>query len=99
MAGARWGSKMFAAIPQVPPFRNGIVSIKTRMLFAPSQDTRGGSGKVNTGFDSDAAGLEFKERVRSNQARLTAGLKAQYDFIVCGAGRTPTSTTSFGRQR
>jgi hypothetical protein len=31
-------------------------------------------------------GLEFKERVRSNQARLTAELKAQYDFVVCGSG-------------
>jgi choline dehydrogenase len=30
--------------------------------------------------------VEFKERVRSNQERLTAGLKAQYDFIVCGSG-------------
>jgi choline dehydrogenase len=25
-------------------------------------------------------------RVRSNQARLTAELKSQYDFIVCGSG-------------
>jgi choline dehydrogenase len=30
--------------------------------------------------------VEFKERVRSNQARLSAELKAQYDFIVCGSG-------------
>jgi len=41
---------------------------------------------VNTGVELDSAGVEFKERVRSNQARLTAELKAQYDFIVCGSG-------------
>jgi choline dehydrogenase len=41
---------------------------------------------VNTGVELDAAGVEFKERVRSNQARLTVELKAQYDFIVCGSG-------------
>src|SRR5262249_48361368 len=42
--------------------------------------------KVNKGVELDPSGVEFKERVRSNQARLTAGLKAQYDFIVCGSG-------------
>jgi len=41
---------------------------------------------MNTGVELDAAEVQFKERVRSNQARLTAGLKAQYDFIVCGSG-------------
>jgi choline dehydrogenase len=30
--------------------------------------------------------VEFKERVRSNQERLTIGLKEQNDFIVCGSG-------------
>jgi choline dehydrogenase len=28
----------------------------------------------------------FLERVRTNQARLTAEVKSQYDFIVCGSG-------------
>jgi len=41
---------------------------------------------VNTGIELDAAEAELNERVRSNQARLTAGLKSQYDFIVCGSG-------------
>ena len=40
--------------------------------------------KTDNAFD--AAEAEFNERVRSNQARLSAGLKAQYDFIVCGSG-------------
>jgi len=40
--------------------------------------------KTNIELETDA--VEFKERVRSNQARLTAELKAQYDFIVCGSG-------------
>jgi choline dehydrogenase len=29
---------------------------------------------------------DFIERVRINQQKLTAGLKAHYDFIVCGSG-------------
>ena len=29
---------------------------------------------------------EFARRVSENQARLTAKLRAEYDFIVCGAG-------------
>src|SRR5215475_8273890 len=41
---------------------------------------------MNTRVESDPAGVEFKERVRRNQASLTTGLKAQYDFIVCGSG-------------
>src|SRR5215472_8374795 len=41
---------------------------------------------MNTDVESDVHGVEFNERVRSDQARLTAGLKAQYDFIVCGSG-------------
>jgi choline dehydrogenase len=28
----------------------------------------------------------FAERVRLNQQKLTAALKPQYDFIVCGSG-------------
>ena len=28
----------------------------------------------------------FAERVRLNQQKLRAALKAQYDFIVCGSG-------------
>src|SRR5262249_12211376 len=42
--------------------------------------------KVNKGVELDPSGVEFRERVRSNQERLTTGLKAQYDFIVCGSG-------------
>ena len=41
---------------------------------------------MNTGVEFDSAGVAFSERVRSNQARLTAALEAQYDFIVCGSG-------------
>jgi choline dehydrogenase len=41
---------------------------------------------VNTNSEFDPAGAEFRERVQSNQASLTAELKAQYDFIVCGSG-------------
>ena len=41
---------------------------------------------MNTSSEFDLAEVEFKERVRSNQARLTAELKAQYDFVVCGSG-------------
>src|SRR5215469_9282112 len=37
--------------------------------------------KVSTSVERHPAEVEFKERVRSNQGRLTAGLKAQYDFI------------------
>src|SRR5260370_34797311 len=29
---------------------------------------------------------DFIERVRSNQHKLAAALKSQYDFIVCGSG-------------
>ena len=29
---------------------------------------------------------DFAERVRTNQRKLRSGLKAQYDFIVCGSG-------------
>jgi choline dehydrogenase len=42
--------------------------------------------KMKTNLELNTNGAEFKERVRSNQARLTAGLKSQYDFIVCGSG-------------
>ena len=41
---------------------------------------------MKTNVESNSAEVEFNERVRSNQSRLTAGLKAQYDFIVCGSG-------------
>jgi choline dehydrogenase len=34
----------------------------------------------------DPFGVEFLNRVRTNQARLTSALKLQYDFIVCGSG-------------
>jgi choline dehydrogenase len=41
---------------------------------------------VNTGIELNPAEVGFRDRVRSNQARLTTELKAQYDFIVCGSG-------------
>src|SRR4030095_3721710 len=34
----------------------------------------------------EAVTMEFADRVRSNQARLTSDLKPHYDFIVCGSG-------------
>ena len=41
---------------------------------------------MNKGIELNPAEVEFRDRVRSNQARLTTELKAQYDFIVCGSG-------------
>src|SRR5215471_637221 len=41
---------------------------------------------MNKSVELDPSGVEFRERVRRNQQRLTTGLKAQYDFIVCGSG-------------
>ncbi|BBY20752.1 hypothetical protein MSTO_09570 [Mycobacterium stomatepiae] len=40
------------------------------------------SPSFETGITTD----EFAERVRHNQQRLGADIKAQYDFIVCGSG-------------
>ena len=37
-------------------------------------------------IDTDTQSAKFAERVRNNQAELTAQLKAHYDFIVCGSG-------------
>jgi choline dehydrogenase len=34
----------------------------------------------------DSHSIEFSERVRTNQFRLTTDLKPNYDFIVCGSG-------------
>src|SRR5215469_3887934 len=42
--------------------------------------------KMKTNNELNTNGAEFNERVRSNQARLAAELKPQYDFIVCGSG-------------
>jgi choline dehydrogenase len=39
--------------------------------------------EADSGSDSKC---EFDTRVRRNQARLTSGLLAEYDFIVCGSG-------------
>lgn len=36
--------------------------------------------------DADPQSAEFAERVRNNQAKLTAELKTHYDFVVCGSG-------------
>ena len=41
---------------------------------------------MNKGIELNPAEVEFRDLVRSNQARLTTELKAQYDFIVCGSG-------------
>ena len=36
---------------------------------------------------------EFARRVRDNQARLRSAQLDQYDFVVCGAGRSALSVT------
>lgn len=36
--------------------------------------------------DSQSDQREFAEQVRLNQQKLGAGLKSQYDFVVCGSG-------------
>jgi choline dehydrogenase len=41
---------------------------------------------VSPHLASDALTADFIERVRVNQQKLTAELKAHYDFIVCGSG-------------
>jgi choline dehydrogenase-like flavoprotein len=41
---------------------------------------------MTTHIASAADAEEFAERVRCNQAKLTADLKRQYDFIICGSG-------------
>ena len=41
---------------------------------------------MSTHLASDALTADFSERVRVNQKKLTAELKAHYDFIVCGSG-------------
>ena len=41
---------------------------------------------MSTHLASDALTADFIERVRVNQKKLTAELKAHYDFIVCGSG-------------
>jgi choline dehydrogenase len=41
---------------------------------------------MNKSVELDSAAVEFRERVRSNQERLTTALKEQYDLIVCGSG-------------
>ena len=41
---------------------------------------------MSTHLASDTLTADFIERVRVNQKKLTAELKAHYDFIVCGSG-------------
>jgi choline dehydrogenase len=41
---------------------------------------------MNNDVELELAEVEFRERVRSNQERLTTGLRERYDFIVCGSG-------------
>jgi choline dehydrogenase len=40
----------------------------------------------NAQSESDVLSAAFSERVRTNQEKLASGLKADYDFIVCGSG-------------
>ena len=42
--------------------------------------------KANPKQDESDRNGAFAERVRLNQEKLRAALKAQYDFIVCGSG-------------
>ena len=42
--------------------------------------------QANPKQDESQPNDAFAERVRLNQEKLRASLKAQYDFIVCGAG-------------
>src|SRR5262244_175612 len=41
---------------------------------------------VPLSLETNIATKDFIERVRINQKKLTAELKAHYDFIVCGSG-------------
>jgi choline dehydrogenase len=36
--------------------------------------------------NENQSGVDFVQRVRTNQQRLRSNLKSQYDFIVCGSG-------------
>jgi len=42
--------------------------------------------RFNSDPEQETRTAGFAERVRANQQKLTAELKPQYDFIVCGSG-------------
>src|SRR5258705_13255383 len=50
------------------------------------RSTKGKENQMITYPASGALAVEFAERVRNNQTRLTSALKPHYDFIVCGSG-------------
>src|SRR5260221_8346496 len=47
--------------------------------------TRARSTEMSSNNGKQSA-VDFVERVRVNQRKLSSGLKAHYDFIVCGSG-------------
>src|SRR5258708_33496647 len=47
--------------------------------------TRARSTEMSSSNGKQSA-LDFVERVRANQRKLTSELKPHYDFIVCGSG-------------
>ena len=49
-------------------------------------ETPVGSNNDGPNLEPSADGADFAERVRLNQAKLSAELKPRYDFIVCGSG-------------
>jgi len=49
-------------------------------------ETTGTEGNERERQERHAGTADFIERVRINQQKLTAELKAHYDFIVCGSG-------------
>jgi len=48
-------------------------------------ETPVGSNNDGPNLEPSADGADFAERVRLNQAKLSAELKPRYDFIVCGS--------------
>ena len=45
-----------------------------------------GKERVPPSLERNIQMADFIEHVRINQQKLTAELKARYDFIVCGSG-------------
>jgi hypothetical protein len=48
-------------------------------------ETTGTEGNEQVRHERHAGTADFIERVRVNQKKLTAELKAHYDFMVCGS--------------
>jgi choline dehydrogenase len=44
------------------------------------------SANTTANLEPSTHAADLAERVRMNQAKLTAELRPHYDFIVCGAG-------------